>query len=116
MFLPCSLLSALSGDDLHGGAACALTDHRAEILAAFVLCLVGSVDQFIDRALDRLERHFLRDTGGRDSPPLLSHRGLMPARVCAVVRAHIERAIDGDGPNPCRSAVCLAVLTQRRNM
>jgi hypothetical protein len=54
-----SLFFALSGDDPDGGGACGFTDHRTEILAAFVLRPVGSVDEFIDRPSTPHERRFL---------------------------------------------------------
>src|SRR6266851_7623868 len=90
------------------GGAGARADHRAEKLAAFVLCAVGFVDKVVDRLSDLLsdlridcrEFHFLRHTGGGDSACLLPHCSLVPARLLPVVAAYVEGVADCDGPNP----------------
>ena len=79
--------SALARHDLDCRRAGTCADHRAEIRAAMVLRPVGIVDEFVDRAVDRLEGDFLRHAGSSDPPRFLPHRGLVPARVLPVVCA-----------------------------
>src|SRR4051794_15764877 len=113
LVLPCGAMNRLvyfARQDLDGRGACACADHRAEVGAAVVLRPVGVVDEVVDRALDLLERDFLRPAGGGDPPRLLAYRGLMPARGPPVVGAHIEAVADRDGPDPRRGAVRHPVL------
>jgi hypothetical protein len=76
-----------------------------------VLRPVGVVDAVVDRSVHRLKGDLLRHGGGDDPPGLLPHRGLVPTVILPVVAAHVEGAIDRDGPNPRRGAVRLSVLT-----
>src|SRR6516162_5605418 len=103
-------------DDPNSRAACTLVDHRLQIRAARVFRAVGIVDAVVELSVYRLEGNFLRYARSGDSPRLLPQRGLVPSRVFAVVRAHIERAVDDDRPYPCERAIGLAVFAQRRDM
>ena len=108
-----SLAGCLARHGLDRRGAGAFADHRLEVRAAMVFRPVGVVDAVIDRSIDRLKGDLFRHAGGDDPPRLLPHCGLVPARALPVVAAHIEGVVDGDGPDPGRSAVGHTVFAER---
>src|SRR5882757_3441396 len=124
MVLSRSSCFGFAGHHPHRGGAGACADHRGEELAAFVLCAVGFIDKVVDRLcglladlrLDWRELHLLRHTGRGDSPRLLPHCSLVPARLLPVVTAYVKGIIDRDGPNPGWGTVGLPVLAEWRDV
>src|SRR6516165_7102234 len=78
VFRLCGAMGFTRGDFDRCGAGPG-PDHGAEVRAVTVLRLVGLVDAVVDRPVDRLERDFFCQAGGRDPPRFLTHRGLVPA-------------------------------------
>src|SRR6266436_9847996 len=107
------LLLRSRGYDLNSRSTGACTNHWFQIRDALVLRAVSVVDPIIDRPVDRLESHFLRNPCRLDPTRFLPQRSLIPTRVLPVVCTHIQCVLDDDRPNPCRCTVRLPVLTER---
>src|SRR6516164_3444974 len=87
-------------------------DHRSQIGVAAVLPTVSLVDPVVERAVDWREYDVLGHARCGDPSRLLPQRGLVPARVLAIVGANEKLAVDRDGPDPGRRAVGDTIITQ----